>query len=82
MVHDKNKPKLVLLHFADSNQSRQQELTELKTKLREKVLKYNDSEEEKIDADLACNLSQDYILPWQRHGEGMYDNLETVFQAI
>ncbi|CAL8342125.1 unnamed protein product [Arctogadus glacialis] len=50
----------------DSNQTRhskRRKLRDLKKKLREKV---NASEEDEIDEDLACNLTEGYILPWER----------------
>ncbi|XP_041954229.1 uncharacterized protein LOC121713601 [Alosa sapidissima] len=57
----------------DSNQTRQskrRKIRDLKKKLKEKVLQYNLSEEDKIDEDLACNLTEGYILPWERHDDG------------
>ena len=61
--------------FADSNQARQRKrkkMTELKKKLREKVLQYNTVVEgDPIDEELACSLTEGYILPWERHGDGM-----------
>ncbi len=61
--------------FADSNQARQRKkkkMTELKKKLREKVLQYNTVVEgDPIDEELACSLTEGYILPWERHKDGM-----------
>ncbi|KAI9548860.1 hypothetical protein NQZ68_003394 [Dissostichus eleginoides] len=58
----------------DSNQTRQRKrrrLTELKKKLRERILQYNtiDACTEKIDAEAACSLSEDVILPWEVQGD-------------
>ncbi|KAI9517930.1 hypothetical protein NQZ68_001099 [Dissostichus eleginoides] len=58
----------------DSNQTRQpkrRRLTELKKKLRERILQYNtiDACTEKIDTEAACNLSEDVILPWEVQGD-------------
>lgn len=47
-------------------------MTELKKKLREKVLQYNTVVEgDPIDEELACSLTEGYILPWERHEDGM-----------
>lgn len=47
-------------------------MTELKKKLREKVLQYNTLVEEgQIDVELACSLTDGYILPWEGQHEGM-----------
>ncbi|CAL8253888.1 unnamed protein product [Boreogadus saida] len=57
----------------DSNQTRhskRRKLRDLKKKLSEKVLQYNASEEDEIDEDLACNLTEGYILPWERREDG------------
>ncbi|RXN13571.1 hypothetical protein ROHU_009610 [Labeo rohita] len=58
----------------DSNQARQRKkkkMTELKKKLREKVLQYNTVVEgDPIDEELACSLTEGYILPWERHKDG------------
>ncbi|XDV26737.1 hypothetical protein PO909_030372 [Leuciscus waleckii] len=58
----------------DSNQARQRKrkkMTELKKKLREKVLQYNTVVEgDLIDVELACSLTEGYILPWERHEDG------------
>ncbi|XP_059909524.1 uncharacterized protein LOC132459157 [Gadus macrocephalus] len=57
----------------DSNQTRhskRRKLRDFKKKLREKVLQYNASEEDEIDEDLACNLTEGYILPWERREDG------------
>lgn len=62
-----------MFHFADSNQTRQRKIKkirDLKKKLREKILQYNSAEEDKIDEELACSLTEDYILPWERLGDG------------
>ncbi|KAI9539239.1 hypothetical protein NQZ68_009316 [Dissostichus eleginoides] len=58
----------------DSNQTRQRKwrrLTELKKKLRERILQYNtiDACTEKIDTEAACSLSEDVILPWDAQGD-------------
>ncbi|KAI9516387.1 hypothetical protein NQZ68_017590 [Dissostichus eleginoides] len=58
----------------DSNQTRQckrRRLTELKKKLRERILQYNtiDACTEKIDTEAACSLSEDVILPWEVQGD-------------
>ncbi|KAL0970073.1 hypothetical protein UPYG_G00236780 [Umbra pygmaea] len=58
----------------DSNQIRQRKrrkIRELKIKLREKILLYNAIEEDTIDEELASNLTEDYILPWERCEDGM-----------
>ena len=70
----------LLFHFADSNQTRhskRRKLRDLKKKLRDKVLQYNASEEDEIDEDLACNLTEGYILPWERSEDGMMFSLLT-----
>nr|XP_055027343.1 uncharacterized protein LOC129416960 [Misgurnus anguillicaudatus] len=57
----------------DSNQTRQRKrkkIRDLKKKLREKILQYNSTEEDKIDEELACSLTEDYILPWERLEDG------------
>jgi len=79
MVHYQIKKKTLfssvfLFHFADSNQTRQRKrkkIRDLKKKQREKTLQYNSAEEDKIDEELACSLTEDYILPWERLGDGM-----------
>ncbi|KAI9514149.1 hypothetical protein NQZ68_035613 [Dissostichus eleginoides] len=58
----------------DSNQTRQRKrrrLTELKKKLRERILQYNtiDACTEKIGTEAACSLSEDVILPWEAQGD-------------
>lgn len=46
-------------------------MTELKRKLREQVLQYNALVEEgRIDVELACSLTDGYILPWEGQHEG------------
>jgi len=46
-------------------------MRELKKKLREKVVQYNTGvQEEQIDEELACSLTEGYILPWERHEHG------------
>ncbi|KAL0151709.1 hypothetical protein M9458_053008, partial [Cirrhinus mrigala] len=70
----------------DSNQTRQRKkkkIRDLKKKLREKILQYNSAEEDKIDEELACSLTEDYILPWERLGDGHSFRLKwTVFDQI
>ena len=47
-------------------------MTELKGKLRQQVLQYNALVEENgIDVELACSLTDGYILPWEGQDEGM-----------
>ncbi|KAK5890717.1 hypothetical protein CesoFtcFv8_014210 [Champsocephalus esox] len=58
----------------DSNQTRHRKrrrLTELKKKLRERILQYNtiDTCTETIDTEAACSLSEDVILPWEAQGD-------------
>ncbi|RXN22072.1 anoctamin-7 [Labeo rohita] len=69
-----------------SNQTRQRKtkkIRDLKKKLREKILQYNSAEEDKIDEELACSLTEDYILPWERLGDGHSFRLkQTVFDQI
>ncbi|KAL0148377.1 hypothetical protein M9458_056277, partial [Cirrhinus mrigala] len=63
----------------DSNQTRQRKkkkIRDLKKKLREKILQYNSAEEDKIDEELACSLTEDYILPWERLGDDFGDMSE------
>ncbi len=63
-----------LFHFADSNQTRQRKIRkirELKKKLKQKSLLYNTIAEDTIDEELASNLTEDYILPWERREDGM-----------
>ncbi|KAL7396953.1 hypothetical protein ABVT39_014237 [Epinephelus coioides] len=64
----------------DSNQARQRKrkkMTELKKKLREEVLQYNTIvKEDHIDEELVCSLTEDYILPWERHGDDFGDLTE------
>ncbi|CAM4590521.1 unnamed protein product [Leuciscus chuanchicus] len=53
----------------DSNQTRQRKrrkIRELKNKLRQKIRLYNAIAEDTIDEELASNLTEDYILPWER----------------
>ncbi|RXN38839.1 hypothetical protein ROHU_000748 [Labeo rohita] len=46
-------------------------------------MKYNSAEEDKIDEELACSLTEDYILPWERLGDGHSFRLkQTVFDQI
>ncbi|KAI9523929.1 hypothetical protein NQZ68_022562, partial [Dissostichus eleginoides] len=71
----------------DSNQARQRKrkrMTELKKKLREKVVQYNTGvQEEPIDEELACSLTEGYILPWERHGNGNTFRLKrSVFDQV
>ncbi|KAL0973532.1 hypothetical protein UPYG_G00205520 [Umbra pygmaea] len=63
----------------DSNQIRQRKrrkIRELKIKLREKILLYNAIEEDTIDEELASNLTEDYILPWERCEDGQVFRLK------
>ncbi|KAI9518050.1 hypothetical protein NQZ68_041540, partial [Dissostichus eleginoides] len=71
----------------DSNQARQRKrkrMTELKKKLREKVVQYNTGvQEEPIDEELACSLTEGYILPWKRHRNGNTFRLKrSVFDQV
>ncbi|XP_077062377.1 uncharacterized protein LOC143714837 [Siphateles boraxobius] len=57
----------------DSNQTRQRKrrkIRELKKKLKQKILLYNAIAEDTIDEELASNLTEDYILPWERREDG------------
>ncbi|XP_077074053.1 uncharacterized protein LOC143725489 [Siphateles boraxobius] len=57
----------------DSNQTRQRKrrkIRELKKKLRQKIGLYNTIAEDTIDGELASNLTEDYILPWERSEDG------------
>ncbi|KAG1955364.1 hypothetical protein F2P79_008456 [Pimephales promelas] len=57
----------------DSNQTRQRKrrkIRELKNKLRQKIVLYNTIAEDTIDGELASNLTEDYILPWERSEDG------------
>ncbi|XP_077088059.1 uncharacterized protein LOC143739456 [Siphateles boraxobius] len=57
----------------DSNQTRQRKrrkIRELKNKLRQKTRLYNAIAEDTIDEELASNLTEDYILPWERSEDG------------
>ncbi|XP_051992989.1 uncharacterized protein LOC127651276 isoform X1 [Xyrauchen texanus] len=71
----------------DSNQARQKKrkkMTELKKKLREKVLQYNTVVEgDLIDEELACSLTEGYILPWERHEDGSTFRLKrSIFDQV
>lgn len=70
----------------DSNQTRQRKIKkirDLKNKLREKILQYNSAEKDRIDEELACSLTEDYILPWERLRDGHFFRLKrTVFDQI
>lgn len=68
-----------LFHFADSNQTRQRKrrkIRELKNKLRQKIRLYDAIAEDTIDEELASNLTEDYILPWERSEDGMVAYLD------
>ena len=39
--------------------------------MKQKILLYNASAEDTIDEELASNLTEDYILPWERCEDGM-----------
>ncbi|XP_039525902.1 uncharacterized protein LOC120478181 [Pimephales promelas] len=57
----------------DSNQTRQRKrrkIRELKNKLRQKIVLYDTVAEDTIDGELASNLTEDYILPWERSEDG------------
>ncbi|KAL1252693.1 hypothetical protein QQF64_017386 [Cirrhinus molitorella] len=67
----------------DSNQIRQRKrkkIRDLKKKLREKILQYNSAEEDKIDEEMACSLTEDYILPWERLGDAVIASV--LFYAV
>ncbi|XP_033934384.1 uncharacterized protein [Pseudochaenichthys georgianus] len=71
----------------DSNQARQRKrkrMRELKKKLREKVVQYNTGVQgEQIDEELACSLTEGYILPWERHANGNTFRLKrSVFDQV
>ncbi|KAK5926611.1 hypothetical protein CgunFtcFv8_022169 [Champsocephalus gunnari] len=71
----------------DSNQARQRKrkrMRELKKKLRKKVVQYNTGvQEEHIDKELACSLTEGYILPWERHANGNTFRLKrSVFDQV
>ncbi|KAK5899499.1 hypothetical protein CesoFtcFv8_008977 [Champsocephalus esox] len=71
----------------DSNQARQRKrkrMRELKKKLRKKVVQYNTGvQEEHIDEELACSLTEGYILPWERHANGNTFRLKrSVFDQV
>ncbi|XP_034087504.1 uncharacterized protein LOC117556309 isoform X2 [Gymnodraco acuticeps] len=71
----------------DSNQARQRKrkrMRELKKKLREKVVQYNTGvQEEQIDEELACSLTEGYTLPWERHANGNTFRLKrSVFEQV
>jgi len=71
--------RVLLFHFADSNQTRQRKrrkIRELKNKLRQKIVLYNTIAEDTIDGELASNLTEDYILPWERSEDGMVAYLD------
>lgn len=49
-------------------------MTDLRKKLRARVLEYNDAtveDKDKIDMQLACDSTEDYILPWEIREDGM-----------
>ncbi|KAK0130664.1 hypothetical protein N1851_034858 [Merluccius polli] len=68
----RKKQDLYRLH--DSSQVRlrkRRKMTELKGKLRQRVVQYNALVEENgIDVELACSLTDGYILPWEGQDEG------------
>ncbi|XP_034091813.1 uncharacterized protein LOC117559245 [Gymnodraco acuticeps] len=70
----------------DSNQARQRKrkrMRELKKKLREKVVQYNTGvQEEQIDEELACSLTEGYILPWERHANDFGDLTEDAAHGL
>ncbi|XP_034057129.1 uncharacterized protein LOC117536392 isoform X3 [Gymnodraco acuticeps] len=70
IIYSLRRKKHDLYRQNDSNQTRQRKrrrLTELKNKLRERLLQYNtiDTCTETIDTEAACSLSEDVILPWE-----------------
>ncbi|XP_031148997.1 uncharacterized protein LOC116045482 isoform X2 [Sander lucioperca] len=71
----------------DSNQTRQRKrktMTQLKMKLRDLVWQYNVTvETDQIDEELACSLTEGYILPWETHEDGATFRLKRlVFDQI
>ncbi|KAI9537929.1 hypothetical protein NQZ68_020912 [Dissostichus eleginoides] len=74
IIYSLRRKKHDLYRQNDSNQTRQRKrrrLTELKKKLRERILQYNtiDACTEKIGTEAACSLSEDVILPWEVQGD-------------
>ncbi|XP_034083115.1 chromatin-remodeling ATPase INO80-like isoform X1 [Gymnodraco acuticeps] len=74
IIYSLRRKKHDLYRQNDSNQTRQRKrrrLTELKNKLRERILQYNtiDTCTETIDTEAACSLSEDVILPWEAQGD-------------
>ncbi|XP_031159719.1 uncharacterized protein LOC116053008 isoform X2 [Sander lucioperca] len=81
----RNKQDLYRQH--DSNQTRQRKrktMTQLKMKLRDLVSQYNTTvETDQIDEELACSLTEGYILPWETHEDGATFRLKRlVFDQI
>ncbi|XP_030275685.1 uncharacterized protein LOC115583222 [Sparus aurata] len=74
IIYSLRRKKHDLYRQNDSNQTRgrkRRRLSELKKRLREKVLHYNTIAacEEKVDVEATCSLSEDVILPWEAQGD-------------
>ncbi|XP_041848213.1 uncharacterized protein LOC121644386 [Melanotaenia boesemani] len=74
IIYSLRRKKHDLYQQNDSNQTRQQKrrrLGELKKKLREKIVQYNTvaADEDKIDSEAACSLSDEVVLPWEAQGD-------------
>ncbi|XP_041850167.1 uncharacterized protein LOC121645645 [Melanotaenia boesemani] len=74
IIYSLRRKKHDLYRQNDSNQMRQRKrrrLGELKKKLREKIVQYNTvaADEDKIDSEAACSLSDEVVLPWEAQGD-------------